>query len=220
MKVLILSPYPQALIPAIIDNGDTVECCDDELDTAMLASIRPDWIVSYGYRFLIRPPILDQFPGRIINLHVSLLPWNRGADPNFWSWFEGSPKGVTIHQIDAGMDTGPILAQRELALDGLSETLATSYDRLRSEVEDLFKQSWSGIAKGQIKALAQQARLPVHRSADKTGILNSLPLGWNIRACIIDRLRSVSPSRWSELTDSPACPCPLGPCPQAESQPN
>jgi methionyl-tRNA formyltransferase len=220
MKVLILSPYPEPLIPAIIANGDTVECRNERLDSAVLASIQPDWIVSYGYRYLIRPPVLEQFPGRIINLHVSLLPWNRGADPNFWSWFEGSPKGVTIHQIDPGMDTGPVLAQRELDLDGLTETLATSYDRLRLEIEDLFLNSWASIAAGHISPLAQQSRLPVHRAADKTDILSALPLGWNIRACIIDRLRAVSPSRWSELTDSPACPCPLGPCPQAESQPN
>lgn len=46
-----------------------------------------------------------------MNLHISYLPWNKGADPNFWSCIDGTPAGVTLHHIDAGVDTGDIIAQ-------------------------------------------------------------------------------------------------------------
>ncbi|HUX61123.1 MAG TPA: formyltransferase family protein, partial [Ignavibacteriaceae bacterium] len=59
-----------------------------------------DFIVSYGYRNIIGKPVLDKFQGRAINLHISYLPWNRGADPNLWSFFDNTPKGVTIHFLD------------------------------------------------------------------------------------------------------------------------
>ncbi|MCL0081308.1 hypothetical protein M1N64_03665 [Peptococcaceae bacterium] len=49
---------------------------------------------------------MDKFQGRAINLHISFLPWNRGADPNFWSFIENAPVGVSIHYLDEGIDTG------------------------------------------------------------------------------------------------------------------
>ena len=44
---------------------------------------------------------------------MSYLPWNRGADPNFWSILEDTPKGVTIHIMDESIDTGDILYQKD-----------------------------------------------------------------------------------------------------------
>lgn len=220
MKILLLSPYGEALVGVIEANGDTVDLCADTLDGDQILARKPDWIVSYGFRQLIRQPVLDELPGRVINLHISLLPWGRGADPNFWSWFEGSPKGVSIHQIDVGMDTGPLLAQRQLCFDPLNETLASSYQRLRSEVESLFAETWPDIIAGHIKPSAQRTMANARRAREKTGIFDGLPKGWDVRACIVDRLRYVDPSRWSELTENQACPCPLGPCASARSDPN
>ena len=57
--------------------------------------------------------MLDQINYRAINLHISYLPWNRGADPNLWSAV-GMPKGVTIHYINDGFDTGDILFQKAI----------------------------------------------------------------------------------------------------------
>ena len=65
----------------------------------------------------------------MINIHISMLPWNCGADPNFWSWFYATPKGVSIHCIDSGIDTGGLLTQAEIMFPA-GETLRTSYDRL------------------------------------------------------------------------------------------
>ena len=53
----------------------------------------------------------------ILNVHPSLLPAGRGPDPVFWTFRRGEPiTGVTVHQMDAGFDTGPIVAQAEIAV--------------------------------------------------------------------------------------------------------
>jgi len=72
---------------------------------------------------------------RAINLHPSLLPWNRGAHSNFWSFLEDTPKGVTIHIIDEGIDTGDILLQKKIKFDQSKETLRSSYGRLQQELQ-------------------------------------------------------------------------------------
>ena len=56
--------------------------------------------VSYRYRKIIRQDIIDYFEGKLINMHIAFLPWNKGADPNLWSYIDNTPKGVTIHRID------------------------------------------------------------------------------------------------------------------------
>lgn len=93
--------------------------------------------------------------GQIFNLHISLLPYNRGASPNFFSFIENTPKGVTIHQIDEGLDTGPILAQKELFFDESKETFASSYEKLILEIQMLFKENWSSISDKNYQLYAQ-----------------------------------------------------------------
>lgn len=93
--------------------------------------------------------------GQIFNLHISLLPYNREASPNFFSFIENTPKGVTIHQIDEVLDTGPILAQKELFFDESKETFASSYEKLILEIQMLFKENWSSISDKNYQLYAQ-----------------------------------------------------------------
>ena len=76
-----------------------------------------------------------------INLHISYLPFNRGAHPNFWSFVDNSPKGVTIHEIDEGLDTGPIIHQKKLSFNikkKESDTFFKTYKILNNEIQKLF----------------------------------------------------------------------------------
>ena len=72
--------------------------------------------ISFGYRKIISKKIIQRAKRPIINLHLSFLPFNRGAHPNFWSFIEDTPSGVSIHEIDDGVDTGPIIFQKKLNL--------------------------------------------------------------------------------------------------------
>jgi methionyl-tRNA formyltransferase len=82
---------------------------------AMLASYQPDVICVACFSRIIPPAILDLPRLGCLNVHPSLLPMNRGPVPLFWTFREGRDvTGVTIHQMDTGIDSGDILAQAPL----------------------------------------------------------------------------------------------------------
>ncbi|MFX1570629.1 MAG: formyltransferase family protein [Promethearchaeota archaeon] len=172
MNILFLSPHKH-LIEFIESFGDEVIQTVDPLTDKILNEI--DFIVSYGYRHIIKKPILDKFKGRAINLHISYLPWNRGADPNLWSFLEDTPKGVTIHYLDDGIDTGDIIAQTKIKIYE-DDTLKTTYQRLSETMENLFKAYWSDIRKKNIQSMPQ---LTYHKSKDKIKYQNFLIKGWD-----------------------------------------
>jgi phosphoribosylglycinamide formyltransferase-1 len=82
-----------------------------------------DFIVLAGYMRLIGPFLLEKYAGRIINIHPSLLPAFPGKDAIAQAVAAGvKVTGVTIHYVDEGMDTGPIIAQRAVEIaDGDTE---------------------------------------------------------------------------------------------------
>ena len=80
-----------------------------------------------------------------INLHPSLLPYGRGKHGYFWSIVEDTPFGVSIHFIDDGIDTGPVLFQKEIEVL-FSDTGQTLYEKGIDEVIKLFKTKYRDIA--------------------------------------------------------------------------
>lgn len=78
-----------------------------------LTEINVEWIVLAGYMRLIGDVLLEAFPNRIINIHPSLLPAFPGKDAIGQAMEHGvKVTGVTVHYVDAGMDTGTIIAQQ------------------------------------------------------------------------------------------------------------
>ena len=73
-----------------------------------------DLVITFNYRHVLKKKILNNLKRPAINLHISYLPYNRGCHPNFWSFVENSPKGVTIHEIDKGLDTGPVIYRKRI----------------------------------------------------------------------------------------------------------
>ena len=76
-----------------------------------------DLVITFNYRYMLKKNILKKLRRPAINLHISYLPFNRGCHPNFWSFVENTPKGVTIHEINRGLDTGPIICQKKITFD-------------------------------------------------------------------------------------------------------
>lgn len=194
MKVLILSPYAD-LIDETVERHDHIPIVRSE---TMEVSDWPeaDWVVSFGYRKIIQGHTIEKFRGRIINIHLSLLPYNRGADPNFWSWFDGTPKGVTIHRVAPGIDTGDILVQRELHDGAASEfrppyTLETTYMDLLVAASGLFKKYWDVISKEKVKGKPPTGNWSYHTSREKDKFFNRLPLGWATPVHDISKLGAI-----------------------------
>ena len=123
-------------------------------------------IVSFGYRHILRRPVLDACRRPPLNLHISFLPFNRGSHPNFWSFYDGTPKGVTIHEIDEGLDTGAIVLQREVCTLSTTSTWSETYERLREEIEALFKENWTALIEGHFKPRPQVTNGTSHRARD------------------------------------------------------
>ena len=102
-----------------------------------LASRQPDVIVVAAYGRLLPSRVLDLPHRGCLNLHPSLLPRYRGPSPVITTILEGDPiTGVTLMQLDEGMDTGPIIAQREhpVAPDDTAETLTRSLFKLGADL--------------------------------------------------------------------------------------
>ncbi len=128
--------------------------------------LAPDIAVSVFFGYILRPAFLSLPPAGCINLHPALLPYNRGAHPNVWSIIEGTPAGVTLHYIDAGVDTGDIIAQREIEVEPI-DTAETLYRRLERACIDVFTEAWPSIRAGK----APRAKQPscagsCHRARD------------------------------------------------------
>ena len=128
-----------------------------------------DWVVSYGYRHILKKHHILSSHNPILNLHISYLPWNKGADPNYWSWVENTPKGVTIHAIDEGIDTGDIFIQKKIEFED-NETLSSSYKKLKNEIENLFINNFENIIKGSIFPQKQINNGTLHYTKDFPGV--------------------------------------------------
>lgn len=151
-----------SLVEEIRHLGFDVEIHKEPLDD--LASF--DRVVSFGYRHILKPEVLATARNPAVNLHIAYLPYNRGAHPNFWSWIDGTPSGVTIHEIDAGIDTGPIIERRKLAIDPAGLTFRDTYEILFENMEAVFLECAADILTGRYQATPQSGRGTYHRVAD------------------------------------------------------
>ncbi len=179
MNILFLGRGDSPVISILRGEGNRVTCWADPLDISLLDRFEIQFAVSHGYRHMIPSSVLRKLPDRIINLHISFLPWNKGADPNLWSFLEDTPKGVTIHFVDEGLDTGDIIAQRQVFFHSPDETLATTYQKLQAEMIRLFQEMWPLIKVGRNPRQKQTPGGTFHRSSDKQAFQGLLTLGWD-----------------------------------------
>ena len=120
-----------------------------------LAAIRPDAIIVVGYGRIIPQWMIDLPRLGNLNLHASLLPKYRGAAPIQWAIANGDcVTGVTTMRIDAGLDTGDILMQREIPI-GPEDTAQTLGPKLASIGADLMIETLRGLDSGQVRPTPQ-----------------------------------------------------------------
>jgi phosphoribosylglycinamide formyltransferase-1 len=111
-------------------------------------------VVLAGYMRMVKEPLLEAFAGRIINIHPSLLP----AFPGLDAWKQALAAGVaetgcTVHWVDKGMDTGPIIAQRKVpVLPG--DTPETLHARIQAQEHEVYPQVVGTLA-GRNRRLTQ-----------------------------------------------------------------
>jgi len=103
----------------------------DEALTAKVASFAPDVVVSSGFMRIVSADFIDAFNGRYLNTHPALLPAFPGAHGVRDAMAYGvKVTGCTVHWADAGVDTGPIIAQEAVAVED-SDTEETLHERIK-----------------------------------------------------------------------------------------
>jgi methionyl-tRNA formyltransferase len=157
----------------------------------LLRVLHPDVMVVVGYGQIIPQAIIDIPPHGIVNVHASLLPKYRGAAPVQWAIANGETEtGVTTMRIDAGLDTGDILLQRDTGI-GADETAVELSARLARIGAALLVQTLASLERGAIVPRPQdssQATLaPVLKKEDGH-------IDWSRPAHeILNRIRGFSP---------------------------
>ncbi len=124
---------------------------------AELEHFRADVIVVAAYGLILPQPVLELPRYGAINIHASLLPRWRGATPIQRALLAGDrDTGVSIMQMDAGLDTGPVLMQEKLSILE-DDTMGTLHDRLAELGAKLMAQALDELEAGVVKAIPQSA---------------------------------------------------------------
>jgi len=156
-----------------------------------LARLAPDLVIVAAYGLILPRRALAIPRLGCVNVHASLLPAYRGAAPIQWAIACGETRtGVTLMQMDEGLDTGDILVQRECAIEP-HETAAALHDRLAALGADLLVEALPDLLAGRIPARPQDERLASH--APKLTRAEGL-LDWTRKAGeIANRVRGFHP---------------------------
>ena len=192
-KVLLLSNYPNNVKKSIEKAGDKVEVFNNRLDKDFIEKNQYDFIVSFGYRFLLDENVIKSVKRESFNLHIGFLPYNKGAHPNFWSSVESTPSGVTIHKIDKGLDTGDIIYQKEIPIKKEKHTFASSYKLLIFEIEKLFSLNWENLRAGKYQFKQQNIKGTYHRKKDLEKYEMLLIDGWETNiSFFLNRIKKIT----------------------------
>src|SRR2546429_4210282 len=126
---------------------------DDAAERAYIQRLRDaevDLVVMAGFMRILKGEFLRAFPNRVVNIHPSLLP----AFPGLEAWKQALDYGVkvtgcTVHFVDQGIDTGPIIAQQIVrVLDG--DTPATLHARIQEAEQELYPKVIAALLRGEI----------------------------------------------------------------------
>lgn len=134
-----------------------VAVCDDQNSPASIARLRewsPDLIIFTGGHIL-RKQLLEVPRLGVLNVHLGLLPEVRGMSSPEWSLLTHVPVGVTIHYVDAGIDTGPILQRCEYPDAARCESLSDLRNRLIAFGVEKMADVVAGLDRGTVCATPQ-----------------------------------------------------------------
>lgn len=149
-----------------------VFCSDELVNPSVIEQLQAaalDLIILAWWPYIIKEPILSIARLGCLNFHPALLPNNRGKHPYFWSIVEGRPFGVSLHFIEAGIDSGPIAFQEEIPVSW-EDTGATLFSNGRQAMIELFIANAEAIMSGNIISKPQDnARASFHLARELEG---------------------------------------------------
>jgi methionyl-tRNA formyltransferase len=188
------APRPSPIKLLAVELGLRVEQPErlsDAEGLARLAAVAPDAVVVVSYGQILKKPVLDLPRLGCVNVHGSLLPRHRGASPIQSAILEGDDTtGVTVIRMDAGVDTGPIVAAATEKI-APRDTFATLHDRLAALGGTLIAPALLGLDRATIVPVPQDGS-----RATRCRILSKADgrLDWSRAAAELDRaVRALNP---------------------------
>ena len=177
------APLTVAALEALSRNPavDLVGIDFGRMDPARLRAAAPDILLSAAHQHLIRESELQVARLGSVGLHPALLPKYRGSHPLWWALRHGEHEaGLTLYVLDEGIDTGPLLGQRAVAIES-GDTFASLYRRVATEVAPLLD--------ALIATAAAEDRLPPAAPQDNAiATVYGVPTYRELHGTLVERL--------------------------------
>jgi methionyl-tRNA formyltransferase len=157
----------------------------------LVSTIDPDVVVAAGFTHIVPPDVLAVPDEGCLNVHPGILPDTRGFNPNVWSIVDDHPAGATVHYMDEGVDTGDIVATREVETS-FADTGKDVYRRVERVCVDLFRAVWPDVEAGTVEGVTQPSEGDYHRKAEFLDLCELDP-DEEVRVVdLLDRLRALT----------------------------
>jgi len=188
--------------PATLDRPDLVvevPHINDDRVVELAQRLKPDVIAVFGTS-LIRGPLLGMGRLGMVNLHGGLSPEYRGADCTFWALYNGEPEkvGCTLHYIDAGIDTGKLIAHVSPAVKRGDDELTLFWRAVKDSAEvyaELFARLGRGVRLGRV----QPGKGRLYQVKDR-GLKHERALERRLAEGMLDRVDLPRRVTWFEST--------------------
>ena len=170
---LVLHDMEQRLLGAqlIEESGVQPECVFSSSELRAphvidhLKALGADIGFSALFATILKPSMLELFPRGVVNVHPSYLPYNRGRNAQIWSILDGTPVGATLHYMDGGVDTGPIVARLEAPVEQW-DTGESLRAKLEQACVDVTRSGWDAVRLAKLPTPQNPDEGSVHRVRD------------------------------------------------------
>ena len=174
------------------ESVDVLAMLTEESQLRLVERLDPAFVVACGFTHVVPPEVLAVPDGGCLNLHPGLLPYARGYNPNVWSIVEDLPAGATLHYMDEGVDTGPVVATRDVETR-FDDTGKDLYERLERAAFELFVETWPRVEGGSVDARVQDDSLAtIHYKLEFVDLCELDPGEETTVRELLDRLRALT----------------------------
>lgn len=184
----------------------------------LLKSYELDWLFVIGWSQILSDAALESAHRGVIGMHPTLLPVGRGRAAVPWAILKGLDQtGVTMFQLDGGVDTGPIIAQQVVPI-AAAETATTLYEKVNDAHRLLMRNAWPLVIGGEVQRAQQDEALATEWAGRRpqdgrvTGDMSVLEVDRLVRAttrpypgAFVDTASGARMRLWAGSTEPPGC---------------
>lgn len=167
----------------VFDIKTARECFD-----TLIAPLVPDYIVSIYFDYILDDRFIRLPTQTSINLHPGYLPYNKGFYYYAWAVLDGTPAGVSIHQIVSEVDAGPIISQQRVLVDP-TDTGDVIYQKHMNASIELFQATWPSVETNTYKVYPQSHRGTRKKITETNSAMEIDPYATYRARDLIDTLR-------------------------------